>query len=55
MRRTTSMAIGDSGNSFFGGLAARILLDIGHGEERSARMHPTRRFQDWTGLPVWEI
>ena len=36
-------------------LAARVLLDIGHGEERAARMDPTGRFPDRTRFSVWQI
>src|ERR1700694_4431686 len=29
-----------------GGLTTSVLLDVGHGEERAAGMHPTRRLHD---------
>ena len=34
---------------------SRVLLDIGHGEEGTARMYITRRFPDRTGLPIREM
>ena len=33
------------------GLASRVLLDVGHGEERAPGVHPTRRLQDRSGTP----
>src|SRR5271166_5275846 len=42
-RRQRDLLLSDS-------LAARVLLDVGHGEEWTARMHPTRRLPNWAGL-----
>ena len=43
MRRTISIAIGESGDLLLaGGLAPRVLLKIGHGEERAPGMRPNR-------------
>ena len=56
MRRTTSMAIGESGISLLSdSLAARVLLDVGQNEELAPRMRPARRLPDRAGLAVREI
>ena len=47
IRRTTSIAIGESGISFLPAALRRAFSSmIGHGEERAPRMHPTRRLPD---------
>jgi len=40
---------------FAGGLAPRILFDVGHGEERTPRMYPTRRFPDRSRMAPSQI
>src|SRR5262245_5781951 len=40
---------------FASGLATRILFNIGHSEERAARMRPARGFPDWSRIAPSQI
>src|SRR5262249_12406060 len=46
---------GDGEFAFARGLAARVLLDVGHDEERPPRMRPARSFPDRSGMTPGKI